>query len=187
MVCHYQRRAAHRGDGQSFAGFAASGTSITLTAVATGGSSVNYQFWAYNPNVTPAWSQLQPFTSLNTCTWKPNVAGNYLLSVTARDDSNNLQVNSTCWYLITNGTPLTAVSLTASPASPQPANTPITLTAKATGGTDVQYQFWVYNPNAPRRGRSCRPIAAQLLYLDAGHLRQLPALRHCADGAADWK
>ena len=39
----------------------------------------------------------------------------------------------------TINSPLTAVSVTASPTSPQPVDTPITFTATATGGTNVQY------------------------------------------------
>ncbi len=43
---------------------------------------------------------------------------------------------------------LSAVTVTASLPSPQPIETPITFTAAATGGTNVQYQFWLYNPSA---------------------------------------
>ena len=42
--------------------------------------------------------------------------------------------------------PLTAVTVAASPVSPQRANTPITLQASATGGTKLQYQFWLSDP-----------------------------------------
>ena len=41
--------------------------------------------------------------------------------------------------------PLTAVTLTATPASPQTMNTPITLQAGATGGTIVEFSFMFYN------------------------------------------
>src|SRR4029077_7469684 len=45
------------------------------------------------------------------------------------------------------GGPVSAVTLTADRAAPQPAGTTITLTAAATGGTaPVQFKWWVYSP-----------------------------------------
>ena len=119
-------------------------TSITFTAMATGGSNVQYQYWLYNPEANPAWSQLQAYTSIATYQWIPAAPGNYVISVTALD-ATGTAVNTLLSYTIV--TPLTAVNVTPSLASPQPPNTPITFTATATGGTNVQYQFWVYNPN----------------------------------------
>ncbi len=124
-----------------------SNTPITLTAIAAGGANVQYQFWLYNPAI-PAWSQLQAYSSSATCPWTPGAPGNYLLSVTARDGVTGKEVSTMSWYGVTSGSPLTAVSMTASPSSPQAAHTPITLSAVATGGTNVQYQFWQYNPGA---------------------------------------
>jgi hypothetical protein len=120
-------------------------TPITLTASATGGSNVQYQFWLYNPAANPAWSQLRAYSSSSTCPWTPASAGQYLLSVTAQD-ATGATVNTLLWYSV--GNPLTAVSVTAAPSSPQPVSTPITFTASATGGTNVQYQFWLYTPTA---------------------------------------
>ena len=122
------------------------GTAITLSATATGGTNVQFQFWLYNPAVTPAWSQLQAYSSSPTCIWTPALTGSYLISLTAKDGVTGTEVNATAWYTI--ATPLTAVSVTPSPASPQPPGTMITLTAAATGGTNVQFTFWLYNPNA---------------------------------------
>ena len=164
-------------------------TPITLTATATGGTNVQYQFWLYNPAATPAWSQLQAYSTLTTCTWTPAAAGNYLLSVTAQDGATGTEVNTTLWYTITAGTPLTAVSVTPSPASPQPANTPITLTATATGGTNVQYQFWMYNPAAtPAWSQLQAYSAADHLHLDAGGSRATtcsPSPRRTASPATE--
>ncbi len=122
-------------------------THITLIASATGGANVQYQFWAYNPDQTPAWQQLQAYSTTATCVWTTTIAGNYLLSVTAQDGFTGAEENNTLWYGIT-GIPLSAVNVTTSLASPQPVGTPITINAAATGGTDVQYQFWSYNPVA---------------------------------------
>ena len=50
-------------------------TAITLTAAATGGPEVQYQFWVYNVNANPAWSQLQGYSTSPTCTWTPTSGG----------------------------------------------------------------------------------------------------------------
>ena len=73
--------------------------------------------------------------------------------------------------------PLTAVALSATPASPQPVNTPITLTATPTGGGgQVQYQFRVGYTDSG--GLALDESQHRLhhhrqLYLDPGHRRQL--------------
>ena len=119
-------------------------TPITLTTTATGGTTVQFQYWVYNANASPAWSQLQGYSATPTYTWTPSTPGNYYLSATAFDTTSGIALNQCQWYTISSP-PVTAVSLSATPASPQPPHTPITLSAAATGGTTVQYQFWVYN------------------------------------------
>ena len=121
------------------------GTPITFTAEATGGASVQFQYWLYNPLASPAWSLLQGFLSSATYQWIPAAPGNCVLSVTAQD-ATGVAVNTLVPYTICN--PLTAVSVTSSLASPQPPNTAITLTATAIGGTNVQFQYWLYNQAA---------------------------------------
>ncbi len=122
-------------------------TSITLTAAATGGANVQYQFWVYNQSAVPTWSQLQAYSTSATCTWTPSAPGNYLLSATAQDGFTGAEVNATLWYGIMNS-PLTGVTLQASLPSPQPTNTSVCFTAQAIGGTNVQYDFWIYDPQA---------------------------------------
>ena len=100
--------------------------------------------------------------------------GNYVLSVTAQD-ATGAAVYTLVPYTI--GNPLTAVTVTPSLASPQPADTPITFTAAATGGTNVQYQFWLYTPAIPAwnmlQGYSTATTCAWTPTSDG----QLPALR----------
>ena len=138
------------------------GTSILLTATATGGTSVQYQFWVYNANATPAWSQLQAYSSSATCLWTPTASGSYYLSATAMDNSSGIVVNQTLWYTIIAG--LSALSVSAAPLSPQPVGMPITFTATATGGTNVQYQYWLYNANATPAWQQLQPYSAQASY-----------------------
>ena len=146
-------------------------TPITLTATATGGTSpIQFQFWLYCA-ATQTWSALQTLSTSSTCAWTPTMAGYYYLSVSAQD-ATGAQASNASWYAVT-GPPLTAVSLTASPTSPQAVNTPITLTATATGGTNVSYQFWAYAAatqswsKLPASSRTCAwtPAAAGWYYL----------------------
>ena len=162
-------------------------TPITLTAVATGGTSVQYQFWVYNADANPAWSQLQDYSAQATYAWTPTAPGNYLFSVTAVDSASDTAVNDLLWYTVTGGPPLTAVTATAAPASPQPVDTPLTLTAVATGGTSVQYQFWLYNANAnpawsQLQGYSTSPTCAWTPSMPGDYLFSVTALD--ADGTA---
>lgn len=122
-------------------------TPITLSAAATGGTNVQYQFWVFNAT-NPAWTQLQGYSSTASCLWTPATAGQYLLSITALDGSVGTNANTTCWFSVTNGAPLTAVTLSTSLAAPQEVDIPITLRATATGGSNIKYQFWQYNPYA---------------------------------------
>ncbi len=131
----------------------APGTTITISATPVGGANVTYQFWVYNPVATPAWTQLQGYSALTSCTWTPNTVGSYMLAVTGKDGATGQEVTTLSWYTIMLA-PLLGVSLQASPASPQPAGTQVTFTATANGGTNVQYQFWVFDPTiqAPADG-----------------------------------
>ena len=137
------------------------GTPITITATATGGSNVQYQFWMYNANANPAWSQLQAYSTSATCVWIPAMAGDYLISVTAQDVASGLFANALLWYHISSGPLLTAVDCTTVPASPQEVNTPITISATATGGMNVQYQFWLYNAQATPTWSQLQGYSAQ--------------------------
>jgi len=77
-------------------------TPITFTATANGGVNVQYSFWIYNQNATPAWSQLQANSSQTTCPWTPAAAGSYLLSVTAQEGAGACgeKVNVMQWYVV---------------------------------------------------------------------------------------
>ena len=58
-----------------------------LHRVATGGMNVQYQFWLYNANATPAWSCRQGYSTTPTFAWTPTTPGNYVFSVTAVDET----------------------------------------------------------------------------------------------------
>ena len=148
-------------------------TSKLLTAAATGGTNVQYQFWVYNAS-TQLWNALQTYSMTATCSWTPATAGWYYLSTSARDGLTGQEVSNTAWYNVGS---MTSLTLSTSPASPQPINTRITLSATATGGTNIQYQFWVYSATtqtwSPLQGTSASsscswtPATAGSYYLSA--------------------
>jgi hypothetical protein len=110
---------------------------VTLTAKTSGGSVVVYSFLVNGKIV-------QDFSTANPYVWVPITAGSYTLQVQAKDtagaDPNAVVSSAKMTYVVTS--PLFAVALKPL-TSPQLSGTPITLTATATGGANVQYQFLV--------------------------------------------
>ena len=122
-------------------------TAITLTATPTGGGGqVQYLFRVgYQDAAGWHWSSLNGgnYTTTATCTWTPAAVDAYTLVVWARIIGHTASYDqyASQGYQVTVP-PLTAVALAAKPASPQPENTAITLTAMPTGGGgQVQYLF----------------------------------------------
>jgi hypothetical protein len=123
------------------------GSPVTWTAVATGGGPpLRYQFWLHS-SLTGSWSLLQDGPS-KTITWTPQQAGTYKLQVWAKS------TNSMAGYEAWAGTPAFNVATVpvqvtgfiADGPLPVVANTLVTWTATATGGTGtLEYQFWRYN------------------------------------------
>jgi hypothetical protein len=132
---------------QASPGTAAVGTQVTLTATPTGGTSPQYEFWACTP--AGSWSDIQAYSATNTCSWTPNIVGTWYLQLWAKNlaSGNSYDQYAEISFMATaTGGGLSAVSLQASPGT-VPAKSQVTLTATPTGGTAVQYEFWVYNPS----------------------------------------
>ncbi|MEI6518710.1 MAG: hypothetical protein WCO98_01490 [bacterium] len=112
-------------------------TPVTLTAIATGGTNIQYKFMAGT-------SLMRSFNNTNSLTFTPTVAKTYNFTVIARDLSGidpNATVTSTIVNLTITNPPLTTVSMTTSPLNTAFINTPVTLTAAATGGGNIQYKY----------------------------------------------
>ncbi|HOS44237.1 MAG TPA: Ig-like domain-containing protein, partial [Armatimonadota bacterium] len=98
-----------------------------------------------------SFTQLRDYAAGPTCTWAPTQDGYYNLRVFCREEgSPGGYDKQTTIRDYVNATPLTALALSANPASPMltvPPDDPITLTAAPTGGLNLEYRFYV------KRGR----------------------------------
>ena len=112
-------------------------TAIKLTATPTGGGGqVQYLFRVGYTNASGwVWTNVNgTYTTTASCTWTPTTTGSFTVVVWARligHTANYDQYQSLTDLVVT---PFTAVALSATPASPQPVNTAIKLTATPTGG-----------------------------------------------------
>ncbi len=126
---------------------AAATKNITLTATLAGGLTPEYQFQVARRNpVTQEWGAytvLRTFTTGKYATWRPTLAGDYNLRVNVREKGTTevLATDTLASYTIVSS--LSAVSLTANPATGT-VGLPVTLTAAPTGGAAVEYRFLCY-------------------------------------------
>src|SRR5437667_152185 len=126
------------------------GTTITLTAAATGGAApVQFKWWLFS---AAGWTVLQDWSAATSVMWTPATANPIgMVEVWARSAetvADTPEKFADLPYAIEESVgPITAVTVTADRAAPQPPGTTITLTAAATGGTaPVQFKWWVYSP-----------------------------------------
>jgi len=129
------------------------GVSVTLTGVATGCPNPVYQFWIQPPG--GPWSVLRDYSATATATWNTAglAAGTYLFDVYAKQSgstaSYEAHVSPNPTYTLQAPPPpptCTAVTFSASPASPQSVGVSVTLTGAATGCPNPVYQFWIQPP-----------------------------------------
>ncbi len=127
----------------------AAGTTVTITATASGCPNARYEFWTMAPG--GSWTIVQAYSATNSFTWNTTPpAGAYKYSVWARDASSAASYDTyfpgTVYTLTT--TPCTSVTASAMPASPQASGTAITITASASGCPNARYEFWIQNPGS---------------------------------------
>jgi hypothetical protein len=126
------------------------GTSITWTAIASGGSAgpLQFKFWRYNQGAG-TWTMAQNYSASNTYTWTPSSgdAGTYSLQVWVRSAGSGADYEafaSSGSFTIVS-TPVTITSFTANRTFPASTGTAITWTAQATGGSGtLEYKFYRY-------------------------------------------
>ncbi|MDF0590009.1 hypothetical protein [Candidatus Methanocrinis natronophilus] len=138
------------------------GTTITLTATASGGVPGNiwYRFWLRGPATGNYWAPMTGYTKTNTFSWTTSAAdlgqSQIRVWIAGQDYGTQEKWDSFGDTTITiNPAPTPAPtpppqfqSLTANPPGPQNAGTTITLTATASGGVpgNVWYRFWLRGP-----------------------------------------
>ena len=126
---------------------ASTGTTITWTAKARGGSSgpLQYSFWRYREG--SGWTEVQPYSPNNTYAWTPTWGdeGNYAIQVWVRSADSTAKYEGwlgTGMFQITRAD-VQLVSNVTFPAAP---GTPVTWTASvADTSSPVEYSFWVYD------------------------------------------
>jgi alpha-tubulin suppressor-like RCC1 family protein len=126
------------------------GTPVTFTAVASGGSgSYQYKFLLKAPG--GSLQTVRDYSTETTWTWTTAdlAPGSYQVVVYARNVGSTKSYetfNSINSYLLTI-TPAASVTLTPAPATPAIVGTPITFTASASGGSgSYQYKFLLKAP-----------------------------------------
>jgi hypothetical protein len=119
------------------------GTTITFVATAAGGTPpIQFKFLLSNGTTTTV---LQEWSSLHTFAWTPKTANqSYVVSVWARSAGSSLdapeKINAQAELAFPIGSALTITSLTALPASPQPAGTQVAFAVVAGNGV-LPYEY----------------------------------------------
>lgn len=132
------------------------GSTITITATATGCANPLYHFGVMGPGAT-AYTTVQDYSTSPTLAWNTSglMPGTYRFSVWARDaNSTGTQGNwAGRWDTYNNFftytlTTCSSLPVTAAPASPANVGSTVTLTAKAAGCANPLYHFGVMGPGA---------------------------------------
>ena len=114
------------------------GETITWTASATGGASVQFCFYIFKDGKI---LERGAYGTTRTCSYTANEPGTYTVRVYAKDGSGAaLSADSTGTVV---ASPLTLTSIKADKASAKPGDT-ITWTVSSTGGSAVKYCFYVF-------------------------------------------
>ncbi len=129
---------------------APTGSTVTLTANATGPNCVTPQYRFWTRPAAGSWTMVQDYSSSNTYNWTATtVAGSYYLGVHARTSGSSAPYESFAAVSYTlNSTACTSVTASAAPPSPSASGTPVTITGSAIGCPNPHYQFWILNPGS---------------------------------------
>ncbi|MDO5793391.1 MAG: starch-binding protein [Turicibacter sp.] len=114
------------------------GEAVTISAEAEGGSgTLNYKVYYKKDGV---YTLIQAYSTSNTVKWTPDESGDYIVYVDVRDGSGTTKTAYNSYEVI--GDSVTIKSFEADKTSVE-ANTEVTLTANAEGGTgELNYKFY---------------------------------------------
>ena len=123
------------------------GTTVTVTASASGCPNPRFEFWTMAPG--GSWTIAQAYSSSASFAWNTNPpAGAWKYSVWVRDSSSTAAYDTFfpgVTYTLTT-TPCPGITASASPGSPQDAGTAVTVTASASGCPNARFEFWTMSP-----------------------------------------
>lgn len=128
------------GFSQSLASPQQPGTTIRLSAAATGGvGSYQYRF-AYQKN--GSWVYFNDYSSASSLLWTPMEAGDYTLAAFVKDSLGAEASKTANYQIIKQNDPLEIAAFTANKSSPQVEGASVLLSAQARGGNgSYEYQF----------------------------------------------
>ena len=118
---------------------------ITLRAKAVGGSDLRYRFEVYDGE---SYTELKDYSTDNTCLWVPEKAGTHTiyLYVKHKNSAADYDEYEEIDYMVTEKLKGVVInSLSTDSDGPLPVGADIELTAKASGGDNLQYMFRVFD------------------------------------------
>ncbi len=122
------------------------GTQVTFTATGNGGTgSYEYSFQVLEGGV---WNTIQAYSDTNTCLWDTTgkAAATYSVRVLIRNAGSTVSSEGSLALAYTlTAPPKAAVTLSATPASPQMSGTQVSFTATGSDGTgSYEFEFMIY-------------------------------------------
>ena len=119
------------------------GTSLKLSAAATGEGAVQYRFVAYSGEYSEV---IKDFSTSSSVTWTPKKAGTYNIYFVAKDSTGKTVQKVINNYVVkTAQASLSMTSYKIDKQSPQNVGTLLKLSATATGQGTLQYRFVAYS------------------------------------------
>ncbi len=124
-------------------------TEVTLTGKATGGTSPYKYAYYYKKSTESSWTKAyvtssgSAYTKYDSVTFKPTTAGTYDVRINVKDEYGNGKVVSKDFKLTVTADTTALANNSSVSATSVKANTEVTLTGKATGGTSP-YKYAYY-------------------------------------------
>jgi len=119
-------------------------TPVTLTVLTQGSGAINYRFYV-GSNYGAPWTEVQPWSTNNSCTYTPTSEGNNVFLAHVSDNPTGGSYHQAGFSFATSGHSEAGVViyvLSTNLGFPQTAGTPIDLTAQAYGTGLIYFKFW---------------------------------------------